>query len=225
MSYLAYMLNRFLIVAMTCVLLFTQTACGTMHVAEGGSSFVPLFDGESLAGWEGDPDWFRVEDGAIVAGSADRRIPHNYFLNTTASYHNFELRYEVKITADHGRGNGGVQIRSVRVAGSTEVKGYQVDAGQHYWGRLYDESRRRKILTELPEGFSIERDVRQGDWNRYRVIAEDGRIRIWLNGIMVADYTEEDEQIAKQTGFIALQIHSGPPTEIRYRDIRIRELD
>ncbi len=118
-----------------------------------------------------------------------------------------------------------MQIRSVRVPDSTEVKGYQVDAGQHYWGRLYDESRRRKLLTELPRRFSIERDVRRDGWNDYRVIAQDDRIRIWLNGIMVADYVEEDEAIARETGFIAVQIHSGPATEIRYRNLRIQELD
>lgn len=219
------MLDRFLIAALIVIPVLSLTGCCTPYVAEDDNSFVPLFDGESLNGWEGDPAWFRVEDGAIVAGSADRRIPHNYFLSTTGSYYNFELRYQVQITADHDRGNGGVQIRSVRVPDSTEMKGYQVDAGQHYWGRLYDESRRRKILTDLPEGFSIERDVRQGDWNQYRVIAQDNRIRIWLNGVMTADYIEDDQAIAKETGFIAMQIHSGPPTEIRYRHLIIRELD
>lgn len=201
------------------------TKTGILIPPKADAQFVSLFNGTTLEGWEGDPKWFRVEDGAIVAGSLDRLVPDTVFLSTTRDYHNFDLTYEVKLVGSRERGNGGVQIRSQRIPESTHVRGYQVDVGQHYWGRLYDESRRRKILTDLPEYFSIDTDVNHGGWNRYRVWVYDDNIKIWLNDTLVADYNETDPAIVREAGFIAVQAHAGPPTEIWYRDLLIRELD
>src|SRR5690606_34682224 len=110
--------------------------------------FVALLDGQLLACWEGDGAWFRVDECAIVAGNLEKRIPHNYFLATTRTYDDFELRLEVKAVGEGA--NGGIQFRSRRVPGSSEVEGYQADVGgvtdRLVWGGLYDESRRRKFL-------------------------------------------------------------------------------
>ena len=89
--------------------------------------FVPLFNGKDLTGWEGNPEFFRIEDGAIVAGRLDDSIPHNEFLCTTREYGDFELRLPVKGSEENI--NGGIQIRSQRVPDDTEVAGYQVDTG------------------------------------------------------------------------------------------------
>lgn len=186
--------------------------------------FVWLFDGKSLEGWEGNQDWFRVEDGAIVAGSLQKEIPHNEFLASTKQYGNFELKFQVRLK---GAGdNAGVQFRSSRVPNSTEVSGYQCDIGSAWdrpvWGALYDESRRNKMLAEGDRKV-VKDALKAGEWNELMVRAVDRNIQIWLNGLLTIDYTEVDAEIAKR-GIIALQIHSGPPTEAWYRNIRIREL-
>ena len=49
-----------------------------------------------------------------------------------------------------GKGNSGVQFRSVRVPGH-EMSGYQADIGDGYWGSLYDESSRNKTLVAAVE--------------------------------------------------------------------------
>lgn len=185
---------------------------------------LPLFDGESLMGWEGNAYWFRVEDEAIVAGRLTENIPHNEFLCTTQNYDNFDLRYEAKLI---GKGkNAGVQFRSKRVPKSTEVSGYQADIGQAFnrpvWGSLYDESRRRKMLAE-PEVDVAKKAVKEGEWNRIRVLCEGQRIQIFVNGIRTVDYTETQKDIPRY-GVIGLQIHSGPPSEAWYRNLRIRQL-
>src|SRR5687767_84670 len=90
----------------------------------------PLFDGKTLAGWEGDAKFFRVEDGVIVGGSLNEKMARNVFLATTRSFENFELRLKIKIEGSDGFINSGIQIRSVRVPNSTEMSGYQVDAGE-----------------------------------------------------------------------------------------------
>jgi len=184
----------------------------------------PLFDGKSLDGWEGNPEMFRVEDGAIVAGTLERNIPHNDFLCTEKGYGDFELRLQVKLV---GKGdNAGVQLRSRRVPNDHEVSGYQADAGSAWdrpiWGALYDEARRNKILAD--PGEELLKDlVKPNDWNEMRVRCNGPRIQIWLNGKQTVDYTEMDDDIPRR-GVIGLQIHSGPPAEAWYKDIRIREL-
>jgi hypothetical protein len=183
-----------------------------------------LFDGESLAGWEGNRQMFRVEDGAIVAGTLERSIPHNDFLCTEKEYGDFELRLAIKLVGEGD--NAGVQLRSRRVDGDHEVSGYQADAGSAWdrpiWGALYDEARRNKILAD--PGEELLKDlVKPNDWNEMRIRCQGPRIQIWLNGKQTVDYTETNEDIPRR-GVIGLQIHSGPPAEAWYKDIRIREL-
>jgi hypothetical protein len=181
---------------------------------------VALFDGDTFEGWEGNLEMFRIEDGAIVGGSLERRIPHNDFLATRKEYGDFELTLKVKIK---GNGNGGIQLRSLRVADPPhEMSGYQADMGWTFWGALYDESRRNRVLAQPDQG-RIDRIVRKDDWNDYRVRCEGRRIRLWLNGELTVDYTEPDEGIP-QTGLIAVQIHGGGPSECWYKDIVIEQL-
>lgn len=187
-------------------------------------NFKSLFDGKSFDGWEGNREWFRIEDNCVVAGNIAKPIPHNEFLCTKDNYGNFELKLQVRLK---GQGdNAGVQFRSVRIPDKTEVSGFQCDVGNAFgrpvWGALYDESRRNKMLAEGDKD-KVPEWLRKDDWNELTVRAEGDRIRIWLNGNLTVDYTETDEKIVK-TGIIGLQIHSGPPTEAWYRNIRISAL-
>jgi len=187
---------------------------------------VRIFDGKTFNGWEGDLNWFRIEDGAIVAGTLEKEIPYNVFLCTMTEYSDFELRLETKLI---GKGdNAGIQFRTRRIDGDTEVSGYQADmggeSGQYdmVWGSLYDESRRSTMLA-LAEQHAVKTVLRPGDWNEYVIRCEGNHIQLWLNGHKTVDYTETDDSIEK-TGVIGLQIHSGPPSEAWYRNIIITEL-
>lgn len=179
-----------------------------------------LFDSKSFKGWEGNMKVFRIEDGAIVGGSMKAALPNNEFLCTTKRYSDFELRAKFKVTGE--RVNAGIQFRSERIPNNHEVIGYQADIGQNYWGALYDESRRNKILVS-PDAAELNKVLKRDDWNEYVIRAEGKRIRLTINGYQTVDYTEADDTI-KQTGVICLQIHSGPPSEARYKNITIEEL-
>jgi hypothetical protein len=184
---------------------------------------VKLFDGKSLAGWEGDTGkTWRVEDGAIVGGSLDAVVPRNEFLCTTKTYEDFELKVSFKLTGDKSNANAGIQFRTKRNPKDHEVSGYQADMGQDYWGALYDESRRDKVLAK-PDKDVVEKLVKHGDWNEYVIRAEGPRIRLWLNGKLTVDYTEEDKRIEKG-GIIGLQIHGGAKAKVYYKNITIEEL-
>jgi hypothetical protein len=184
---------------------------------------VSLFDGKTFAGWEGDTaKTWRIADGAIVGGSLTERVPRNEFLATTKEYGDFELRLKFKLTGTDGQINAGIQIRSQRIANHFEMIGYQADLGESYYGALYDESRRKKILAK-PAPETIAEALKLDDWNEYRIRCEGRRIQLWINGVQTVDYTEPDEGIP-QTGFIALQIHGGGKAEVRYKDIVLEEL-
>ena len=220
----------------------------TVALANSKSETSPprLFNGTDFTGWEGNKDFFRIENGAIIAGRLDDPIPRNEFLCTEKEYGDFELQLEVR--GSQFNVNGGIQIRSKRKTGTSEVSGYQIDTGtfpakiyrtmmskKHakkkgipkrgtaiIWGALYDESR-RNIVLEAPDQDLIKKAFRPDDWNDFRIRCEGPRIQSWVNGIQIIDYTETDPDIP-HNGIIGLQIHSGPPVEVAYRYIMIREL-
>src|SRR5205085_12428184 len=98
----------------------------------------------------------------------------------------------------------------------------QADIGQQFWGALYDESRRNKVLAG-PDKELVAKIVKFDDWNEYVIRCEGPRIRLWLNGTLTVDFTEMDDKIAR-TGIIGLQIHGGAKAKALYKDIRIEEL-
>jgi len=181
-----------------------------------------LFDGKTFKGWQGNLDWFRIEDSAIVAGTLKRAIPRNEFLCTTRPYRDFELCLKVKLLGDPAKANAGIQIRSQRIPNHHEMIGYQADMGQHYWGCLYDESRRRRVLA-APDREQMKKVLKTNAWNDYRIRCQGRHVQLWINGYQTVDYLESDAGI-EQTGLIALQIHSGAPSEAWYKDITLRPL-
>jgi hypothetical protein len=188
--------------------------------------FKPLINGRRFSGWEGDiKKSFRREDDAIVGGTLNETIPRNEFLATVRPYTNFILRADCRLIGD--KANAGIQIRTARIPGHHEVIGYQADmsSGKEggYWGKLYDESRRKKVLGTPLNHAAMLHALRPEEWNHYEIRCEGARIQLFLNGVKTLDYTEEDPSIPLH-GIIALQIHSGPPSEAWYRNVQIAEL-
>lgn len=188
---------------------------------EAAAGFQLLFDGHSFAGWRGNREVFQIVEGAIVGGSLETALPHNEFLRSEATYENFELRLQFKLVGEQA--NAGVQIRTSEIPDHHEVIGYQADMGDGWWGCLYDESRRNRVLAGPP---ADQRDalVKAAEWNDYRILCEGPRIRLWINGQPTVDYTESDDTIPRR-GIVALQIHSGPPAVASYRHIRVKVLE
>ena len=193
-----------------------------LFAAEVGKA-VALFDGKSFAGWDGDTKKsFRIQDGSIVGGSLSAAVPRNEFLCTTRDYTNFVLRVEFKLLGGP-KANAGVQIRTKRIPNHHEVSGYQADMGDpSWWGCLYDESRRNKVLAKS-DIEAVNKVLKREDWNQYEIRCEGKRIQITLNGLKTVDYTEADPAIP-MSGIVAVQIHGGPPSEAWYRNIMIEEL-
>ncbi len=183
-----------------------------------------IFDGETFEGWEGDTgSVWRIEDGALTAGSLEKRQEKNNFLATTKEYGDFELTLKWRLEGTEGFVNGGVQFRSQRIPDHHEVIGYQADLGAGYDGALYDESRRKKMLAQPSEEVLKKAQKPLGEWNEYRIRAEGPRIQLWLNGVQTVDYTETDEGIDAK-GMIAVPIHGNATALVQYKELKIVEL-
>lgn len=182
------------------------------------TEFQPLFDGRTLNDFDMDtPGIWSVENGVITGRHGG--LNYNDFLRTKKTYGNFVLRAKFRLR--DGVGNSGIQFRSKPVPDSHEVSGFQADIGQQYWGCLYDESRRKRVLASaLPDSLS---GLNKTGWNDYVVTAEGPAITIELNGKRTVEYVEREAGIAS-TGFIALQVHSGPAIQVEFKDLVIKEL-
>ncbi|MFK5921418.1 MAG: DUF1080 domain-containing protein [Verrucomicrobiota bacterium] len=209
-------------------ILFTYILC----LASAASLFgqekkeaVAIFDGKTLDGWNYDPKVWRVEDGIITGGSRTEKIKKNYFISTKKSYQNFDLKLKIKVSGDPTTGmlNSGIQIRSMRVPGGAHMSGYQIDCGKGWFGKIYDEFRRNKVIAKQVDAVALDKVVEVYGWNEYRILAEGSRIRTWINGVLAIDYTEQDKNIALD-GLIGPQVHSGGVCLVEVKDVTIREL-
>ncbi|MBM3987665.1 MAG: DUF1080 domain-containing protein [Planctomycetes bacterium] len=169
-----------------------------------------LFDGQTLAGWRFAGDVWTVEAGELVGRG---QLERNSFLASELEVRDFRLEFEVRLVGDAG--NSGVQFRS-QVRADADVAGYQADIGPGWWGKLYEEHG-RGVLWDTPG----ESHVRPGEWNRYEIEARGARIVTRING---KQCVELEDPAGERAGVLALQVHSGPATEVRFRGFRLTVL-
>lgn len=169
-----------------------------------------FFNGKDLTGWWGHPEVWKVDNGKLV-GKSEKGLPNNEFLKSNLHVKDFRLTFKVKLVPNNA--NSGCQIRSVPLENSPEMKGYQCDMGEGWWGKIYEESG-RGLLTETG-GDDV---VKKEDWNTYEILAIGHRIRTAINGKLCSDL---DDPKGDLEGVIAVQVHSGGPTEVRFKDFEL----
>jgi putative membrane-bound dehydrogenase-like protein len=170
-----------------------------------------LFNGKDLSGWDGDPKLWSVENGEIVGKSPG--IKKNEFLKSHIAATDFRLTLKVKLVPN--KENSGVQFRSEALPDG-EMRGPQADVGLGWWGKLYEENG-RQILSQG----AGEKHVKVDDWNEYEIVAQGGKVKTVLNGVVSVDL--DDPKISPR-GIFALQIHAGGPMEVRFKDIKLEVL-
>jgi 3-keto-disaccharide hydrolase len=178
----------------------------------------PLLDAEQFAQWQqvGEAD-FRYSEG-VLYGSG-QNLMRNSFLVSPRTYADFELQTEVWIAAG---GNSGIQIRSHLDLAQQRVFGYQieVDPSERAWsGGLYDEGRRGWLDT-LENQSEARAAFHNNAWNHYRIVCRGDHIQSWVNGVPCADYFDKVDA----EGYLAFQVHSGKSAEVKWRNLRLREL-
>jgi putative heme-binding domain-containing protein len=203
-----------------------------------GQEIRELFDGRTLAGWDGDERHWRVEDGVIVGRStAEQPLERSTWLIWRGGeVADFELEFDFKLVG----GNSGLQFRS-RDLGEHRVAGYQADLedGPNWTGCLYEQEGRgvmarrgetlrfetngARTVLAATDGTKLLEHVRAREWNTYRVVARGPSIELALNGVSMTKVTDLDGARAATRGILAFQLHQGPPMEVSLRNVRLRE--
>jgi Domain of Unknown Function (DUF1080) len=203
-----------------------------------------LFNGQDLTGWEGDKTIWSVEDGAIFGRTrAGAPLKNNTFLIWRGGeVGDFRLQLEYRIEGE--RANSGVQYRSkIHDPAKWIVGGYQadIDATPRYTGILYDERGRgilaergeraaigpdgKKTVERFKDAAELQKKVRSNDWNEYVIEARGPNLRHTINGELMSETNDKEEDKSAESGILALQAHVGPPMVVKFRNIRLEVLD
>lgn len=203
---------------------------------------VPIFDGKTLEGWDGDPRFWKVEDGCIT-GQTTAETPteaNTFLIWSRGEVDDFELTCEYKLNG----GNSGIQVRSFRLPDRKwGVGGYQADfeAGDTYSGIIYGEAYRgilanrgeRTVIganhqptvqEKVGDSAEIQSGIKKDDWNTYRIVAKGFTIENYINGKLTAAVTDEDKEMRRRGGLLALQLHAGPAMKVQFRNVKLRRL-
>jgi hypothetical protein len=190
-------------------------SCTATASTQSDEGWVSLFDGRSLKGWtpRGGGVW-SVDQGTILGVTGTGEYG---WLCSERTYGDFVFEYEAKLEST---GNSGVQVRS-RIDDKDLMTGYQfdLDRTRPSTGRLYDEAR-RKLLQDVPLRPQARRAFREGEWNKLRFECVGDRLLSFVNSILIVDYRDPVDV----EGIVALQVHSGKDTKVRWRNVRIQDL-
>ena len=219
--------------------------------APSEAAWQTLFNGRDLEGWAGDERLWSVRDGVIHGETtAEAKAEGNTFLiRRGLVLEDFELKFVFRCNATN---NSGIQYRSRHVTDPAEkprnawvVRGYQHELRNQLQlpdvaGFIYDEGGTRgrlcavgeqaewsdgakKVTGHLIDAAGFEKLFKLDDWNEVRIMAEGRRIRHFLNGTLILEFTDA-ENLALRKGVLALQLHAGAPMWVEFKDIAVRDL-
>jgi hypothetical protein len=214
---------------------------------DDNTGFVPIFDGKTLKGWDGDSTFWRVENGEIIGETTPEKVVkvNNFLIWRGGTVKDFELKVDFKLSGT----NSGIQYRSVELpdVGKWVLKGYQADMDftNGYTGNLHEERGRkpghvvlaqRGLLTRITEGPKYKTLATLGDnmllrgvmnvmgWNTYHIIARGPVMLQILNGHLMSATIDEDTKNFVPEGLVGFQMHVGPPFRVEYKNILYRKL-
>jgi len=217
--------------------------------ANADAGFVPIFDGKTLAGWDGDPKYWRVENGCIVGEiTPETLIKRNTFLIWRGGMPaDFELKAEYRIST---AGNSGINYRSIELTdakwslagpqadidGQTKNKPPLRHTGLNYEerGRTFlarrgeiariDATGKPTVIGSVGDNEAMKAFIKDDDWNQYHLIVR-GHVMIHiLNGHVMSIAVDEDPKNFRADGLIGVQVHVGGPMKVEYRDFRLKNL-
>ncbi len=248
---ISFALRFALTATLVCLALSAQPAApassAPAEAADPDAGFVPIFDGETLAGWDGDPKYWRVENGALVGEITPETIVqrNTFIIWRGGTPGDFELKLEYRISA---QGNSGVNYRSIQLTDAPwSLAGYQADidgegrgeprfrhTGQNYEerGRTFlarrgeiarvDALAKPAVVGSLGEPADLAKHIRPADWNEYHLIARGSVLTHLLNGHVMSVVVDDDAQHRRAEGLIGVQVHVGPPMKVEFRAIRLK---
>ncbi|MGB0993531.1 MAG: 3-keto-disaccharide hydrolase [Akkermansiaceae bacterium] len=220
---------------LTLITLAALVSIGYAKDKADDAKVINLFDGKTLNGWKivGGNGKYKVEDGCIVGYG--KNVKGNTFLRTEKTYGDFELTYEFKF--DDRTGNSGLMFRALQKPsddGNGRVHGYQCegDNGDRSWtAGLYDEARRGWLFPKKSDKDHCKKFTAQGtklfkwkEWNTIVIRCQGNHIQTWLNGEKRVDFKDTDPKHDTREGFFGLQVHGGKSCNVRWRNLKLKQL-
>ena len=216
----------------------------TARGAGGAGAAEAIFNGKDLTGWDGNPQFWSVQDGAIT-GMTTKENPtkgNTFCVWRGGVLKDFELRMMFRLE-NH---NSGVQYRSKtrdNDQGKWVMSGYQADMDEknNYTGGLYEEGGRGilakpgqkvvigedgkpKVTGSVADPKEVQAKIKNKDWNELVIIAQGNHIIQRLNGLQTIDVTDDDEKRRAMEGLLGLQVHAGQPMKVQFKDITLKVL-
>jgi hypothetical protein len=213
--------------------------------ADDERDYQPLFDGATLAGWNGATGYWRVENGEIVGESKELlKIPQYlvsdavvddfiikfYFFAEGESFANTGLFYRVEVV-DGGTPPIVAYQADIDFLGFTKwAGGFYHEHGLRPHGSLITFSGERVwvgpdggrvLVKQLEDAEQLVSSIGKGEWGSYTVIAKGGRFIHRINGVVFSDTLLST--VSLTSGALALQLHPGPPMSVRFRNPRIKK--
>jgi hypothetical protein len=243
-SYSFTMIAKTLIFAVLCAVspVVAQQVYPT-PAGDDAAGFDCIFDGRTLEGWEGDPKYWRVENGCLVGEiTPETLLKRNSFIiwrgGTTGD---FELKVDYRVS---GKGNSGINYRSEAVEDTPfALRGYQldIDGANRYTGQNYEERGRTflalrgdiaradadgksRIIGSVGDKDALAVFVRKEDWNEVHLIVRGNILIHMVNGHVMSVVVDDDPARRKSDGLLGVQVHVGPPMKIEYRNFRLKKL-
>jgi 3-keto-disaccharide hydrolase len=211
---------------------------------DSDTGFRQIFDGKTLDGWDGDPAYWRAEDGELVGEVTEFKLlkRNSFIIWRGGKPKNFELKTEYRISE---LGNSGINYRSVETSGSRWVlRGPQADIdGQNsFSGQNYEEGGRTvlalrgdvtyiatgsnpRVVATLGTSDELKTFIKVNDWNRYHLIVRGNLMIHVLNGHIMSEVIDDDRINRRFMGLIGVQVHVGPPMKVEYRHVLLKTLD
>ncbi|MDT7847811.1 ThuA domain-containing protein [Streptomyces justiciae] len=205
--------------------LFRQHLAGGIRYAIGDAQadcrpengYRPLFDGTSLDGWQqAGPGSFTLSDDGTLTSSGGMGM----LWYAASGFTSYSLKLDWKMAGDDNSGvfvgfppsddpwsavNNGYEIQ----IDATDVP--EKTTGSVYGFRSADLKKRDRALNP------------PGEWNTYEIRVEGERLRVWLNGVKINDFTNTDPARSLRDGHIGIQNH-GADDQVSFRNVRIKEL-
>ncbi len=213
------------------------------------SGFERIFDGQNLNGWEGDPKYWRIENGCLVGEVTPATIlkQNTFAIWRGGKPRDFELKAEYRISA---HGNSGINYRSVEIPDvPLALKGYQADIdgqnrnanGMRYTAQNYEERGRGflalrgqmthigadakpVIFGSLGDTKELATYIKEDDWNEFHLIVRGDMLIHILNGHVMSVVIDDDAAHRRFDGLIGVQVHVGPPMKVEFRNLRLKKL-
>jgi len=207
------------------------------------AGFELIFDGKTLSGWEGDPKYWRVENGCLVGEVTPETIlkQNTFIIWRGGTTRDFEFKVEYRISS---RGNSGINYRSEEIPDSHfAMRGYQadIDGANKYTGQNYEEKGRTflalrgdisrvdpdgksRVIGSVDDKDALEKLIKNDDWNEFHLIVRGNTMIHLLNDHVMSVVVDDDPAHRKFDGLLGVQVHVGPPMRIEYRNFRLKKL-